>query len=196
MSVIRMALELGIDQKTTALVVIDLQKGIAGRPTQPHEAKVVIDNASKLAKAFRQKGMQVILVHVNSRGPERLSPPTDETWAGPANMPADWADLVPELGQSPEDIIINKKQWGAFYGTELELQLRRRGIKTIVLCGISTNYGVESTARNAYEMGFHQVFAEDALTSHTKEAHEASVNLVLKRMGLVSSTSQILAALG
>ena len=91
--------------------------------------------------------------------------------------------------------MITKKQWGAFYGTELELPLRRRGISTIVLCGVSTNYGVESTARFAYEYGFQQVFAEDAMSSGSAEMHNASIDYILKQIGRVRSTDEILGAL-
>ena len=100
-----------------------------------------------------------------------------------------------ELGPREGDIIITKKQWGAFYGTDLDLQMRRRKLDTIVLCGIATNYGVESTARFAYEYGYQQIFAEDAMASMSAEAHNASINFALKRMGRVRSTEQILEAM-
>ena len=87
--------------------------------------------------------------------------------------------------------MITKRQWGAFYGTDLELQLRRRGIETIVLCGIATDYGVESAAPLAYEYGFQQIFVEDAMASMTEEQHNAAVNFVLKRIGRVRSTDAV-----
>ena len=59
-------------------------------------------------------------------------------------LPADWADFAPEIGSLRADIVITKRHWGAFYGTELDLQLRRRGVNTIVLAGVATNFGVES----------------------------------------------------
>ncbi len=185
--------QLTLDTRTTALVVIDLQKGIASRETAPHDADTVIKNAAKLAEAFRRGKMPVFLVRVSAAGPERLNPQTDEQWKPPAQMPSDWAELVIKPG--PDDHVITKKQWGAFYGTDLDLQLRRRGMRTIVLCGIATNYGVESTARFAYEYGYEQVFAEDAMSSMQAEAHEASVRFVLRRLGRVRRTEEILAAL-
>ena len=109
--------------------------------------------------------MPVFLVHVTATDADRLRPISDEQWSTPASMPKDWSELVPELNAQASDNIIAKKQWGAFYGTELDLQLRRRKIDTIVLCGIATNVGVESTARFAYEYGYQQVFAEDAMSS-------------------------------
>jgi nicotinamidase-related amidase len=107
----------------------------------------------------------------------------------------DWSEFVPEITPLSSDVVIAKKQWGSFYGIELELQLRRRGMETIVLCGISTEYGVESTAWFAYEMGFRQVFAEDAMTSGSADAHHAAVNFILKRMGRVRSIREILTAI-
>jgi nicotinamidase-related amidase len=102
---------------------------------------------------------------------------------------------VPEIAPTSTDIVITKKQWGAFYGTHLELQLRRRGMDTIVLCGVATDYGVESTARFAYEYGFQQIFAEDAMTSRSEEQHNAAVNFIFKRIGRVRKTDEILKAL-
>lgn len=191
---------LNIDKKKTALVVIDLQKGIAsmGREMAPYSSTTAIANAAKLAGAFRKNNMPVFLVHVMmSSEAERLNPVSDDQMMSRMGPPApDWAEFVSELNKSTSDIVITKKQWGAFYGTELDLQLRRRKIDTIVLCGIATNYGVESTARFAYEYGFQQVFAEDAMTSMTKEMHDASVNYALKRMGRVRKTDEILKELG
>jgi len=190
-----METNLDVCRESSALVVIDLQKGIASRNTTPHDAKTVISNSAKLLEVFRSHGMPVFLVHVVATGPERLNPNADEKWPAPQNMPSDWSDFVDEMKPRESDIVIVKKQWGAFYGTELDLQLRRRGMKTIVLCGIATNYGVESTARFAYEYGYQQIFAEDAMASMSAEMHAASVNFVLKRLGRVRSTEEILSAL-
>lgn len=189
---------LSIERTTTALVVIDLQKGIASpdRPMAPHPVETVVANAAKLADAFRAVGRPVFLVHVAAAPEERLTPESDDPgWRSRSPLPPDATDFVPELAPRPGDVVITKKQWGAFYGTELELQLRRRGIRTIVLCGISTNYGVESTARCAYEFGFQQLFAEDAMTSASDEMHRLSVDHVLKRIGRVRTTAELLQAM-
>ena len=90
------------------------------------------------------------------------------------------------------DIVITKHQWGAFHGTELDLQLRRRGIKNIVLCGISTNIGVETTAREAYALGYNQVFATDAMAAQTKEEHDHTLKFIFPRIGCLRATEQIL----
>lgn len=106
--------------------------------------------------------------------------------------PPDWADIVPELGPKQGDFVITKRQWGAFYGTELDLEFRRRGIITMVLCGISTNIGVESTARFAYEYGYNQIFAEDAMAALSTEEHLSTVTNIFPRIGLVRKTSELL----
>ncbi len=188
---------LEIDKQTTALVVIDLQKGIAsmGRTLAPYNSSTVIANAARLAESFRSNNMPVFLVHVEMSNAERLVTITDDQGWNNNNPPKDWSDFVPELGMKESDIIITKRQWGAFYGTDLELQLRRRGIKTLVMSGISTNHGVESTSRFAYEYGFQQIFAEDAMTSMSAEMHNAAINIAFKRMGRVRSTNEILEAL-
>jgi nicotinamidase-related amidase len=166
-----------------------------GRNLAPYSAEEVIKNSAKLTDAFRKKELPVFLVHVKPGEKDRLKVKSDESLGGGkgfGKMPDDWSDFVPELNKKETDIIITKKQWGAFYGTELDLQLRRRKIDTIVLCGIATNYGVESTARFAYEYGYNQIFPEDAMSSMTKEMHDASVNFALKRMGLVRTTKDVL----
>jgi len=106
-------------------------------------------------------------------------------------MPPDFAELVPELERAPSDIVITKHQWGAFYGTELDLQLRRRGIKTLVLGGISTNFGVESTARDAYERGYDQIFVEDAMAGLSQGAHEFAIKTIFPRIGKIVSTEAV-----
>ncbi len=187
--------KLSIDPDSTALVIIDLQVGIVGRETEPHSAQSVVENAVSLASKFKEMGMPVFFVHVSQKGSVPLSVISDATFARPASMPENWSDFVPELGVTDSDLVITKRQWGAFYGTDLELQLRRRKISTIVLCGIATSYGVESTARFAYEYGFNQIFPEDAITDMSEDAHRVSVEYILKRIGLVRSTREILSAL-
>jgi nicotinamidase-related amidase len=187
-----------IDKTKTALVVIDLQKGIASMPAQPHDSKTVIANATRLAQAFRKNKMPVFLVRVSTSpdGKDRLVPIVDgENAWGNRQMPSDWSEIVPEMGSEETDIIVTKKQWGAFYGTDLDLQLRRRKIDTIVLCGIATNIGVESTARFAFELGFQQIFVEDAMSGRSAEEHNFTVKTTFPRMGRVRKTEDILASL-
>jgi len=188
--------ELVIDKMKTALVIIDLQKGITAQPTKPYPAKDVIKNAAKLVNAFRKNGMPVFLVHVVPTKEAALHVESDQSITRPVDLPPDWSEFVPEIAPVSSDIIISKKQWGAFYGTDLELQLRRRGRDTIVLCGISTNIGVESTARFAYEFGFQQIFAEDAMATTSEDQHNVAINFIFKRIGRVRRTEEILKVVG
>jgi nicotinamidase-related amidase len=190
--------ELILDPKSTAVVVIDIQKGILGMPGAPHAAANVVENCARLVAAARRAGAQPVLVHVGGSrdGADRVHPTVDEARPGAATLPPDWSDLSPQLGSDPHDIVILKRQWGAFYGTDLDLQLRRRKLATIVLCGIATEFGVESTARDAFERGYEQVFAEDAMTGRSADSHSNSVGRIFPRMGRVRRTEEIIAALG
>jgi nicotinamidase-related amidase len=187
---------LALDPKQTALVLIDLQKGILGRQTAPHSASDVLARSVRLAERIRAAGGLVVLVHVSFSpdGRDRLTQPTDEA-PPPAGAPPGWDEISPDLGRDPKDIVITKRQWGAFYGTQLDLQLRRRGIRTIVIGGIATNFGVESTARDAFERGYALVFVEDAMAGLSNEAHSFAVKTIFPRIGRIRSTEQALAAL-
>ena len=188
--------ELSIEKNTTALVVIDLQKGIASNPSlRPHTSSEVIGNAVKLLDAFHRHNMPVFLVHVVRSKETTLKTISDVTFSRP-EPPPDWTEFVPEIAPMPSDIVISKRQWGAFYGTDLDLQLRRRGIDTIVLCGIATDFGVESTARFAYEYGYQQIFVEDAMSSMSDEQHNNAVKYIFSRIGRVRSRQEVENAIG
>lgn len=186
-----------IDISRCAFVAIDLQKGIAGRQLYPNDSKIVISNAAALAEEFRRRNAFVVLVNVSHKdGKDALKPIADQQnqW-GSMQMPKDWSDLVDELHKDPSDLLITKRQWGAFYGTELDLQLRRRGIDTIVLCGISTNIGVETTAREAYQHGYNIVIAKDACSAISNEEHEHSLKYIFQRISRIRDTKEIISML-
>ena len=191
-------MDLKIEPAKTALVVIDLQRGIVAPPSAPHSSTDVVARAAQTAAALRKAGGTVVFVHVtpSADGKDGLKPITDApVGAGGRTLPPDWAEIVPELAPQPSDVIITKRQWGAFYGTELDLQLRRRGVDTIVLCGISTSIGVESTARDAYERGYSQIFVEDAMAARDIEEHRHTVRSLFPRIGRVRATEEVLAAI-
>ncbi len=179
--------ELILEPRRIAVVVIDLQKGIVGFPGNPHSAPSVVAHCAELLAAARSGGAQPVLVHVGRSpdGGDALKMTVDEPLRSAAPMPPDWSELIPELNRQPGDIVILKRQWGAFYGTDLDLQLRRRGMKTIILCGIATEFGVESTARDAFEHGYDLVFAEDAMTARSAENHANSLAHIFPRLGRV-----------
>ena len=186
-----------INLAETALVLIDLQKGIVGRETAPHGAAEVVKRSAQLAARFRQAKAPVVLVNVafSPDFGDALKQEVDLKFQM-GQLPPDWTEIVAELYPQPSDLRITKRQWGAFYGTELDLQLRRRGVKAIVLGGISTNIGVESTARAAYEHGYQLVLVEDAMTSMSAEDHVFAVGKIFPRLGLVRSMEEVLAGCG
>ena len=187
-----------IDPKTTALVLIDLQQGIVARPGAPRLGADVVRNAVRLAAKFRERGATVALVRV-SFAPDRrdaVSTQVDAPFQMSGPLPPNWAEIVTEVGPREGDLVITKRQWGAFYGTDLDLHLRRRGIHTVVLGGIATNFGVESTARDAFERAYQLIFAEDAMTSLSAEGHNFVIQNIFPRIGLVRSTDAVLEALG
>jgi nicotinamidase-related amidase len=171
---------------TAALVVIDLQKGVFGLPTV-HPAGEIIGRAAQLARAFRERGLPVVLVNVTGAAPGR-------TDAGPPkfSFPADWAELVPELEQHPDDHIVTKQRLGAFIGTTLDDYLRQRGVTQVVLTGISTSSGVESTARSAYDLGYNVALVVDAMTDLNADAHGHSVEKIFPRLGETDTTANVL----
>jgi nicotinamidase-related amidase len=168
-----------------ALIVIDLQKGIVGLPTV-HPAGEIIGRAAQLARAFRERGLPVVLVHVTGAAPGR-------TEAGIRNFtrPADWAELVSELEQHPSDYIVAKQRWGAFVGTPLDDYLRQRSITQVFLTGISTSAGVESTARSAYDLGYNVVLVVDAMTDRDPESHSRSIEKIFPRLAETETTANV-----
>jgi nicotinamidase-related amidase len=189
--------ELRLDPKRTALVLIDLQRGVVSRETAPLSADEVVENAARLAGTLRAAGAPVVLVRVSyaTDGSDALHPETDEQ-APSSRPPEGWDEIDPRVGPGEGDLVVTKRQWGAFYGTELDLLLRRRGVSHLVLGGIATNFGVESTARDAYERGYHQIFASDAMAALSAEDHDFALRRIFPRMGRIRTTGEIIEGLG
>ncbi len=175
-----------LDPKT-ALILIDLQKGIVAMPTA-HPSADVVRNARALADAFRARRLPVVLVNVSAGAPGRV-----EQSRSMANRPADWTKLVPELDQQPSDITVTKRSWGAFSTSDLDARLRKLGVTQVVIAGISTSAGVESTARSAHELGYNVTLATDAMTDTNADAHANSVTRIFPRIGETGTTGQIIA---
>ena len=187
-----------LEPKTTAIVLIDLQKGIVSRPLAPHSGASVVEKSVAIARRLKELGGTVVAVHVAFSNPDadRLKQPVDSSWpVPPGGLPPEFSELAPEIAQLNADVIITKKQWGAFYGTGLDMQLRRRGIGTIILGGIATNFGVESTARDAWERNYSLIIPEDACTSMDEGMHRFAIEKILPRLARIRSTEQILAAM-
>jgi nicotinamidase-related amidase len=180
-----------IDPKSTALILIDLQHGVVNMPLFPYSGQNVLDHSSELASAFRGAGALVVYVRVELT--ELLTVVADVSMRDPnaPPPPAIASQLTPESGYREGDLLITKRQAGAFYGTDLEQQLRRRQIRTIVLGGITTTIGGESTARAASDRGYELIFVEDAMTGLSAEAHNFAVRTIFPFMGRVRKTTTV-----
>ena len=175
-----------LDPKT-ALIVVDLQKGIVGLPLiQPIEG--IVANARALLDAFRAHRLPVVLVNVTGGAPGRTEQP--RRIAEP--FPEGWADFIPELNRQPADIVVTKKTWGAFASTDLEKRLKDIAVTQVVVIGVATATGVESTARQAYELSFNVTLAIDAMTDMRREAHDYSIANVFPRLGETGTTQAII----
>lgn len=185
---------LALPARTTALILIDLQKGIVGTPTEPYSGSDVLARGQLLARRFRAAGAPVILVNV-AFSPDFGDAPTgavDQPMKiPPGGFPDGWADLADGLAEA-SDLRITKRQWGAFYGTELDLQLRRRGITTVVIGGIATNIGVESTARAAHEHGYAVVLVEDACTGRAADMHAFAFERIFPLLARVTKADEVM----
>ena len=170
----------------TALIVVDLQQGILGSPFI-HSIADVITQTDSLIDAFRRRHLHVVLVNVAGGAPGRTEQPRRHQ-----TLPEGWADLIPELGRQPGDILVTKRTWGAFASTDLEAQLKAKGVTQVVITGVATGTGVEATARQAYEAGFNVTLATDAMTDVRPEAHEYNLRHVFPRLGETGSTQDVL----
>jgi len=171
----------------TALLVVDLQKGIVGYPLA-HPIAPVLERAQVLTRAFRAAHLPVVLINVTGVSPGRTEQPRPNVGA----FPPDFADFIPELEQQPGDLVATKQTRGAFASTDLESRLKALGVTQVVVIGVATSAGVESTASQAYEAGFNVSFATDAMTDMRPEAHDYSITKVFPRIGETGTTDQII----
>src|ERR1700678_308071 len=187
--------ELQLNAKETALVLIDLQNSTVGVNTAPHAAAQVVANSKKLAEAFRAARAPVVYVNVDLNV-FRMLPAARPYNMGDKPIPAVASEIAPFSGFQPGDILVTKRHWGAFAGTDLEQQLKARGVDTVVLTGISTNAGVESTARQGTGLGFAFVLVEDACAGQDAEQHRFAFEKIFPRLARVRATDEVIAALG
>ncbi|MFF8267195.1 isochorismatase family protein [Streptomyces sp. NPDC016562] len=158
---------------TSALILIDLMPRIVALPVAPHSGEEVQARCRRLADAFRAQGRPVVLVRV-----ER--PNVTEQPPG--------SDLADGLVR-PGDLVVVKRTVGAFHGTDLHEQLLARGVDTVVLAGLVTTMGVESTARAASDHGYEVEFVADAMSGFAADEHEFTVERIFPRFGAVHDTA-------
>ena len=174
----------------TALVVVDLQKGTIGSHPMAHPAENVIGRAAELAAAFRQRGLPVVFVRHAGNPAGRT-----KYGQGGGDWPPEFTELVPGLGAEPGDLRVTKHSWSAFATSGLDATLRALGVTQVVIAGVATSFGVESTARDAYDRGYHVTIAADATTDPTPEGHRNSIDRVFPALGQTGSTAEIISLL-
>ena len=183
---------LKLEGKTCALIVIDLQASNEHAPYTPHSFADVARNANVVAAAVRSSGGMVARTHVLVA--DMLDLPSDETLPSPPPGP-DGARFAADAQPGPGDVVITKRQWGAFYATDLDQQLRRRGIRTLLIAGVATEFGVESTIRAAYDQGYALVFVEDAISGTDAKSNDVFMGGLFPFMGRVRTSAEVAAAL-
>ncbi|HSZ50503.1 MAG TPA: isochorismatase family protein [Caulobacteraceae bacterium] len=171
----------------TALLVVDLQKGIVGLPSI-HPIGAVVERARALLDAFRARHLPVVLINAAGVAPGR----TEQPARPPKQLPEGFTDFIPELDLQPDDIVVTKRTWGAFATTDLEARLKSIGVTQVVVVGVATGTGVEATARQAFEAGFNVTLALDAMTDVRAEAHDHSLRTVFPRLGETGTAQDII----
>lgn len=174
-----------------ALVLVDLQKGTIGSNPMVHPAEDVIGHATELATAFRKRRLPVVLVNHAGNPAGR----TQYSQGGGAEWPPELTELMPGLETDASDLRVTKRSWGAFTGTDLDTRLKALGVTQVVIAGVATSYGVESTARGAYDHGYHVAIATDAITDPTPEGHKHALERVFPVLGQTGTTAEIIALL-
>jgi nicotinamidase-related amidase len=124
---------------STALIVIDLQ---IGNGNFVHPIGEIIDRTRALIECFPYEEPPVVLVNVAGRPPGR----TEQGPRSNVSFSDGWTDLLLQLDHQPSDIVITKRSWGAFATMDLEAQLKARGVTQVIVTGVATSGGVETTA--------------------------------------------------
>jgi nicotinamidase-related amidase len=172
---------------TPVLVVIDLQKGIVAGSVAS-----VVPNATALATAFREHDLPFVLVNVTGRAPGRSDADSRGGHGSTTTLPSGWADIIDELGPRPGDHLITKRRRSAFHDTGLDTLLRDLGVTQIVLAGVATSSGVESTARSGHDHGYHVVLATDAMADPDPDSHRHSLQRVFPKLGETTTSAEII----
>ena len=111
----------------------------------------------------------------------------------PVCPPDDWGGDFYQIRPRPEDVIVTKHRFGAFENTDLELVLRSRGIRTVIMTGVATNVCVETTARQAFLKDYYVVFTSDCTATYTQPEHDAALGNIDNYFGQVATADDVVA---
>jgi nicotinamidase-related amidase len=211
--------EIEFDPKSTALLIIDMQRDFVmpggfgealGNDVTPLQATIA--PTARVLEAARKRGMLVIHTREGHRPDLTDCPPTKlvrgrgKTRIGdPGPMGRILVrgevghDIVPELYPRAGEPVIDKPGKGAFYATDLELILRDRGIKTLIVCGVTTEVCVNTTVREANDRGYECVVLSDCVGSYFPAFQKSALEMIKAQGGIfgwVSDSRRALAAIG
>jgi ureidoacrylate peracid hydrolase len=193
--------------RNAALLVVDMQKDFcietmatAGTGRDLSRTKAIIPHLVRLRRAAREAGALVVhvgfltLQHHLSDGGAWLAQRRRSPYANDAIAMenSEGAQFIDELAPEDGEVSIRKHRYSGFAGTNLDLILRTRDIRTCIVTGVSTNVCVESTLRAAFDLGYYIVVPRDATASWSQELGEATLANVTHRFGLVSSVDEII----
>jgi ureidoacrylate peracid hydrolase len=188
-----------MDPKRTAILVIDMQndfcskKGASGKTGDYEFRCEAAKNLTKFLGATRAKRLPILhakTVHSKwtdtpawtARNKEGSNICRMGTWG------TEWWEEFSELTPKSDEYVVVKHRYSALIGTDLDLVLRSRELKCVILAGVSTNWCVESTARDAYMLGYTTVVLSDCCASKSRELHASSLD-VMGKVGVVITTS-------
>jgi len=183
-----------INPQTAGLILLDFQGGVLARALAPYDAATVVAAAARLGRAFESGGGLIVKVRVEFAADFADAPKglVDEPFQRPpGGFPASFSELAAPIAALKGPVVI-KRNVGAFHGTELDTLLRRRGVETIVLGGVATNFAVEMTAREGFQLNYHVVVAEDASTSFSEAMHRFPIEHVLPRVARVRNVDKVI----
>ncbi|MDO4670379.1 MAG: isochorismatase family protein [Aerococcus sp.] len=178
--------------ENTALVMIDLQRGVTSVDVKPNRSDEIIARTNQLIEQAQAQGGFLAYVHSDFLD-DKDQLPGDKKLRALSNDEAHFADFDPRLTMANDAYVITKRGFSAFFGTDLDLELRRHHIKRVVFVGISTHVGIDSAARDAYQLGYELTFVTDAMAAPKVEQHEFALNTIFPMMGENKTTAEVLA---
>lgn len=173
-----------------ALLVVDVQEHFAGI------CAPILDTIRKAVDACRKLGVPVFFTQHGHADPERDGGMLGEWWGDLLVEETLSHRLIPSLGVTEEDVVIAKRRYNAFFGTDLEAQLRNRGIDDLAIAGVMTNLCVETTARDAFVRDFRVRVLADATATADAAMHLASLTNLAFGFAHIQTVEQWVASLG
>jgi ureidoacrylate peracid hydrolase len=198
-----------VDAGRTALIVVDMQNHFVaeGFPAEVPFAKAIVPNINRMAKAVRTAGGVVLWIQTSSEGALKywarhhqyqLTPEKMKTRIASLNESGEGFKLYPKLDVQPADLRVKKATYSAFMppgSSDIDAQLKSRGIESVIITGTATNVCCESNARDAMFLDYRVIMLSDGNATWTDDEHAATMNHVALFFGDVMTTDETIAKL-